>query len=163
MHSNGALARIEPKDEGSLVPDGEVILPTKTILFDISGTHPAAPTYRSNNARHPGAAISARESTKNNKYSTYASNLSAIFVPFVIDTYGWLGKHATKLIKEIDDDAFHPRLGLPATTRITSANFLGLLAVDWQRNNALIIFQWFSMIRRSRLRSAAISCATILT
>jgi hypothetical protein len=161
--SNGALARIEPKDEGSLVPDGEVILPTKTILFDISGTHPAAPTYRSNNARHPGAAISARESIKNNKYSTYASNLSAIFVPFVIDTYGWLGKHATKLIKEIDDDAFHPRLGLPATTRITSANFLGLLAVDWQRNNALIIFQWFSMIRRSRLRSAAISCATILT
>ena len=62
--SNGALARIESKDEGSLVPDGEVILSMRTILFDISGTHPAASTYRSNNARHPGAAISARENQR---------------------------------------------------------------------------------------------------
>ena len=111
--SNGALARTEPKDEGSLVPDGEVILPMKTILFGISGTRPAAPTYWSNNARHPGAAISAREGTKNNKYSAYASNLSAVFVPPVIDTYGWLaialGKPATKLIKEIGDHAFRSR------------------------------------------------------
>ena len=72
--SNGALARVEPKDEGSLIPDGEVILPLKTILFDISGTHPAAPTYQANNARHPGAAISARESNKNNKYSAYSKH-----------------------------------------------------------------------------------------
>ena len=152
--SNGALARVEPKDEGSLVPDGEVILPLKTILFDISGTHPAAPSYRTQNSRHPGAAISAREQTKNNKYLSYASSLSATFVPFVIDTYGWLGKPAIKLIKNIDADAFHPRLGLPACTRITSSNFLGLLAVDWQRNNANIVYQWSSMIRRSCLRTA---------
>jgi hypothetical protein len=154
--SNGALARVEPKDEGSLVPDGEVILPMKTILFDVSGTHPGAPSYRENNARHPGSAISARERIKNNKYLTYASNLSARFVPFVIDTFGWLGKPATKLVKEIEADAFHPRLGLPACTRITSGNFLGLLAVEWQRHNANVIFQWSSMIRRSRLRSATI-------
>ena len=155
--SNGALARVEPKDSGSVVPDGEVTLPTKTVLFDVSGTHPAAPSYRSNNARHPGTAISARECTKNNKYLAYATALNARFVPFVIDTYGWLGKPAIKLIKEIADDAFHPRLGLPACTRITSGNFLGLLAVDWIRHNANIIFQWSTIVRRSRLRSEAIN------
>jgi hypothetical protein len=160
--SNGALARIEPKDEGSLVPDGEIILPLKTVLFDVSGTHPAAPSYQAHNARHPGAAISARERIKNNKYSTYASTLNATFVPFVIDTYGWLGKPAAKLINTIEADAFHPRLGLPACTRITSSNFLGLLAVEWQRHNANIIYQWSSMIRRLRLRSATINLPLIV-
>ena len=133
-----------------------VCLPLKTMLFDISGTHPAAPSHRTNNARYPGAAISAREQTKNNKYLSYASNLSASFVPFVIDTYGWLGKPAMKLIKDIDADAFHPLLGLPTFTRITRNNFLGLLVVDWQRHNANIVHQWSSMIRQSRLRTATI-------
>jgi hypothetical protein len=160
--SNGALARIEPKDEASLVPDGEIILPTTTDLFDVSGTHPAAQSYRVNNARHPGAAIVARARSKNNKYLAYASNLGARFVPFVIDTYGWLGKDALRLVKDIENDAFHPRLGLPACTRITSSNFLELLAVDWQKHNANIIFQWNAMIRSARLRTASISTALIV-
>jgi hypothetical protein len=154
--SNGALARIEPKDEASLVPDGEIILPTSTILFDVSGLHPAAPSYRRSNELNAGASILTRQNSKNSKYLSYATNLGAKFVPFVLDSYGWLGEPALRLVKMIENDAFHPRLGLPASTRITSTNFLPLLAVDWQKGNANVIYQWSSMIRSARLRSAAL-------
>jgi hypothetical protein len=154
--SNGALARIEPKDEASLVPDGEIILPTATVLFDVSGVHPAALSYRRSNELHAGASMLTRQTTKNDKYLSYATNLNAKFVPFVIDTYGWLSKPALRLVNEIENEALHPRLGLPASTRITSTNFLPLLAVDWQRGNANVVYQWSAMIRAAQLRSAAL-------
>lgn len=160
--SNGALARIEPKDEASLVPDGEIVLPTSTLLFDVSGLHPAAPSYRRSNELKAGASILTRQNTKNNKYRTYANNLGAKFVPFVLDTFGWLGEPALRLVKEIENDAFHPRLGLPTSTRITLNEFLPLLAVDWQKGNANIIYQWSSMIRSARLRSAKLQPAIIV-
>ena len=164
--SNGALARIEPKDEASLVPDGEIILPTSTILFDVSGLHPVALSYRRSNELKAGASILTRQKAKNDKYLSYATNLGAKFVPFVLDTFGWLGEPARRLVvdivKEIEKDAFHPRLGLPASTRISSADFLPLLAVDWQKNNASIIYQWCSMIQSARLRSAALQPAIIV-
>ena len=154
--SNGALARIE---QASLVPDGEIILPTTTVLFDVSGVHPAAPSYRRCNELNAGASMATRQTTKNNKYLSYATNLGAKFVPFVLDTYGWLSDPALRLINEIENEALHPRLGLPASTRITSTNFLPLLAVDWQRGNANVIYQWSAMIRAAQLRSAALLSA----
>ena len=155
--SNGALARIEPKDEASLVPDGEIILPTTTVLFDVSGVHPAALSYRRSNELRAGASMLTRQTTKNTKYLSYATNLNAKFVPFVLDTYGWLSKPALRLVNEIENQALHPRL--PASTRITSTNFLPLLAVDWQRGNANVVYQWSAMIRAAQLRSAALLSA----
>ena len=157
--SNGALARIEPKDEASLVPDGEIILPITTVLFDVSGVHPAALSHRRSNELNAGASILTRQTTKNGKYLSYATNLNAKFVPFVIDTYGWLGDPALRLIKEIEKEAFHPRLGLPTSMRITSTHFLPLLAVNWQRGNANVVLQWSAMIRAARLRSDALLSA----
>ena len=154
--SNGALARIEPKDEASLVPDGEIVLPTSTLLFDVSGLHPAAPSYRRSNELNAGASILTRQNTKIDKYLSYATNLGAKFVPFVLDTFGWLGEPALRLVKEIENDALHPRLGLPACTRITSNDFLPLLAVDWQKGNANVIYQWSSMIRSAALQPAIV-------
>ena len=103
-----------------------------------------------------------RQNSKNSKYLSYATNLGAKFVPFVLDSYGWLGEPALRLVKMIENDAFHPRLGLPASTRITSNDFLPLLAVDWQKGNADIIYQWSSMIRSARLRSDALQPAIIV-
>ena len=49
--ANEALARVKSKDEAFLEPDDEIILPTSTILFDVSGLHSAALSYRT---RLPG-------------------------------------------------------------------------------------------------------------
>ena len=155
------LRALNPRTKAPLFLMGKSFSLWKLFCWCLS-THPAAPSYQAHNARHPGAAISARERIKNSKYSTYASTLNATFVPFVIDAYGWLGKPAAKLINTIEADAFHPRLGLPACTRITSSNFLWLLAVEWQRHNANIVYQWSSMIRRLRLRSATINLPLIV-
>ena len=80
----------------------------------------------------------------------------------MLDTFGWLGEPALRLVKEIENDAFHPRLGLPTSTRITLNEFLPLLAVDWQKDNAKLIYQWSSMIRSARLRSAKLQPAIIV-
>ena len=120
----GATALLRNSRRRFAFPIGSgVILPIKTILFDISGTHPAAPTYRSNNARHPG--VSARDSMKNNNFAVPCLCRLSL-------THG--SANATKPIKQIDDDAFQPCLGLPASTYITSGNVHGLPAVDWQRD-----------------------------
>ena len=134
-------------------------MPTATVLFDVSGVHPAALSYRRSNELRAGASMLTRQTTKNTKYLSYATNLNAKFVPFVLDTYGWLSKPALRLVNEIENEALHPRLGLPASTRITSTNFLPLLAVDWQRGNANVVYQWSAMIRAAQLRSAALLSA----
>ena len=76
------MARIEPKDEASLLvdPDGEIILPTTAGLSDVSGVHPAALSYRRSNELRAGASMLTRQTTKNPKFLSFATNLNATFL-----------------------------------------------------------------------------------
>lgn len=158
--SNAVLARVEPKDSASLVPDGEFILPHLTALIDVSGTHPSAPSYRPKSVRDPGSAILSREKIKNNKYALHSLHLGANFFPFVIDTYGAIGKHALAFIKSVDG-AFHPGLGLPPSSRMQMATFCQLMSVEWQKHNANILLQWDNMTRSKTLRKRILDDALV--
>lgn len=154
--SNCCLARVEPKDESSLVPDGEIHLPSETVLIDVSGTHPNAPSHVRSAARTPGSIINTRVTTKHNKYNAYSQSLGARFVAFVLDTYGHFHKDALKLISTIDKEAYHPGLGIPAATRMGKSQFLSSASCLWQMYNANILIQWHTMIRSKLLRSQRI-------
>ena len=54
--SCSVLARFEPKDAGSLVPDGELIFSQDAELVDLSGVHSLAPSHL-HNSPQPGLAV----------------------------------------------------------------------------------------------------------
>jgi hypothetical protein len=157
--SNCCLARVEPKDEASLVPDGEIHLPGETVLIDVSATYPNAPSYRHRSAQRLGSAIATRESTKANKYDEHSRSRNARFVPFVMCAYGGYGKEAIKLINLIENEAFHPGLGLPASCRMSKTVFATIASCLWQCHNANIIIQWYTMIRAKNLKKSRIADA----
>ena len=148
--SHGVLCRLEPKDDSSLVPDGEFHLPRTTVLIDVSGTHPHCASYRDNAVRDSGSAIVARESTKHAKYDAYAASAQADFVPFVLDTYGRLGDEALAFVDRILAESYH---GVVSPYAMTKAEFLLELATVWQKHNALAATQWQVRARSSFIDS----------
>jgi len=150
--SHGVLCRLEPKDDSSLVPDGEFHLPGSTVLVDASGTHPHAASYRRRAIRVPGSALVSREHTKHAKYDAYALRAGAAFVPFAIDTYGRLGAEARKFIDEILRDS---SLARPSPYSMTRSEFFAQLAATWHRHNALIVNQWLVRSQSLALRRHA--------
>ena len=149
--SHGTLVRLEPKDDSSLVPDGEFILPSSVALVDASGTHPHAPSYRAAEVARSGSAIVTRENAKHAKYDDYAASCSADMVPFVLDTYGRLGSDATKFITSLSSDS---SLSAPSAYSMLPHDFLSRLLVLWHRHNGLIFLQWSSRARLLALRAA---------
>ena len=137
--SHGVLCRLEPKDDSSLVPDGEFHLPRSTVLVDVSGTHPHCASYRVKAIRDPGSAVVGRETTKHTKYDAYATSARAGFVPFVLDTYGRLGKEALAFIDLIISESFH---GVVSPYAMTRGEFLLELAAVWHKYNALAATHW---------------------
>ena len=157
--SNCCIARVEPKDGASLVPDGEIHLPCETVLIDVSGTFPNAPSFRRRSANRPGSAVATRTTTKNNKYKAHSESRGARFVAFVYDSYGFVSKDALDLVNLIEKEAFHPGFGMPESSRMSRSDFLSVAACTWQAQNANIIMQWYSMIRSKLMRSHRIKDA----
>jgi hypothetical protein len=147
--SHGALCRLEPKDESSLIPDGEFILPRSTVLVDASGTHPHAPSYRHASFRRPGSAIVTRENAKHVKYDAYAEAQDADMVAFVLDTYGRLGEDGQRFLKQVVAES---SLASPSPYAISKPELLDRLLVTWHRHNALVLVQWSARCRNVSLR-----------
>ena len=147
--THGVLCRQEPKDNAHLVPDGEFHLPLSTALIDVSGTHPHAATYRVNAVRSTGATVRTREAYKRNKYNAYAESAGADFVPFVLDTYGYIGKEGLDFVDRIISQS---SLASPSAYAMTKTELLDELRVTWQRHNGLIVTQWFVRNRNLTLR-----------
>ena len=157
--SNGVLARFEPKDMGSRVPDGELIFPRKVVTVDLTGVHSLAPSPL-RTSRRPGKAILRRGRTKHLKYDADAKAIGATFAALVVDSFGSLHEDFITLVNEIEETAMRG-LGQPPPFRITRDTFLSLLSSEWQSSNAAIIAQWLCMCQRLRLRGISRSAAPV--
>jgi hypothetical protein len=77
------------------------------------------------------------------------SPLGADLVPFVLDTYGFIGKEGLTFVDRIIHES---SLASPSSYAMTKAEFLDELRVLWQRHNGLTVTQWFMRSRNLALR-----------
>jgi hypothetical protein len=147
--SNDCLAHVVKKDLAHLLPDGEILMTRRSILFDLSGVNPHTSSYCD---LAPGAAMSARKRYKESKYRAHCVALGCSFSPFIIDSYGCLAPAALQLVKDIQDESI-TSFGPPAPFHLTRTAFLARLSSLWQRDNAKIVVQWLAMMRVEQLRS----------
>ena len=144
FNSNLFLARAVKKAFANKLPDVEVHLPRETIFIDVSGTHPFNPSYLERTLTNISSALDNRANIKINKYSAWARERNARFIPFVLDTFGRLHKDAADIIKL----ACSERAGLaPSPNSQSSQSLLTELSLQWQRGNGEIISQWAIMCR----------------
>jgi hypothetical protein len=148
--SNDVLARFEPKDMSSRVPDGELIFPRKVMTVDMTGVHSLAPSHLRASPT-PGKAIERRGRAKHLKYDADAKAIDATFAALVVDAFGSLHEDFAKLVDEIEETAMRG-LGQPPLFRISRETFFPLFSSEWQASNAAIIGQWLSLCQRLRLR-----------
>jgi len=134
----GATVVVEPKNlfsESSKRPDLQIIMGHKHYLLDVTITHPTAPANLSHSQKPLGQAHAA-EKLKCRKYDQITQEQHAIFVPFVIETYGGLGVCAQKLLNElsifaIDHAVIRSRYDIVNGLRYS-------IACSVQRGNAMI-------------------------
>jgi hypothetical protein len=134
----GAVVVVEPKglfSETAKRPDLQIILNHKNYLLDVTIVHPTAPSNISHSQKLLGQADVA-ERLKINKYEELSQNQNAIFIPFVIETYGGLGKKAQDFLNElsifaIDHTTVRSRFDVVSGLRYA-------IACSVQRGNAMI-------------------------
>ena len=148
--SCGVLARFEPKDAGSLVPDGELIFSLDAVVVDLSGIHSLAPSHLRDSSA-PGLAMERRAARKHTKYDAHAATIGCRFKALVVDAFGSLQKEFCDLLAEIEAHAQDS--GWTSPTRLTLDSFLARFAVEWQASNAAIVTQYTSMCTLRRLRT----------
>ena len=148
--SCGVLSRFEPKDAGSLVPDGELIFSSDAVLVDLSGVHSLAPSHL-RSSPSPGLAMERRATMKHNKYDNHAKTIECKFLALVVDAFGSLHKEFHDLLLRIEGHAQDACWTSP--TRMTLDSFLTRFAVEWQASNAAIVSQYTSMCILRRLRA----------
>jgi hypothetical protein len=142
-------ARRIPYDEHQLVPDGEIVTPDNTYLFDVSGIHPGAPSYRN---LAPGVALARRQRYKENKYQTHAINLNAKFTGFAMDSWGSLSTGALELVNKIVKDSNSPYAGRVSPLAMSKDSFLTQLSLQWQADTATMLRQWLMEMRKHAIR-----------
>jgi len=157
--SNDCLAHVVKKDLAHLLPDGEILMTRRSILFDLSGVNPHTADYID---LAPGEAMSERERYKEGKYRAHCVALGCCFTPFIIDSYGCLAPAALRLLKEIQAESV-TSLGPPALFHLTRSCFLARLSSQWQLDNAKIIVQWLTMMRAAHLRTIRQTADTALS
>ena len=143
--SNSVTARLEPKDDGALVPDAELILSTGPVLTDLSGVWPLAPSHLASHPL-PGAAMNQRAHDKGNKYRDHAARLNSRFVPLIVDAFGCMHKDFISLIAEVENEGNQLDF-YPSTTRMSAPTFTSIFSTRWQADNARIVYQWLNLCR----------------
>jgi hypothetical protein len=134
----GATVVVEPKhlfSESSKRPDLQIIMNHKQYLVDVTIVHPTAPANLSHSQKLLGQAQAA-EKLKCNKYDEISQEQHAIFIPFVIETYGGLGAKAQDFLNELSIFAIDHAV---IRSRFDVVNGLRYaIACSVQRGNALI-------------------------
>jgi hypothetical protein len=143
--SCSVIARLEPKDFKSLVPDAELFFSSMTVLCDLSGVHSLSPTHLAASAR-PGLAMGRRATAKHSKYDAHASATDSSFYPLVVDCFGTMHEEFSQLLDLVDEEAGLAAFA-PTPGRMTRDDFLAVFASQWQRDNAHIVLQWQRMCR----------------
>ena len=80
-------------------------------MIDVSVIYPAAKSHARTLPVEQGAAAAKREKEKIEKYERIATRNGYIFVPFVFESYGALGSHADKFIRDLSHSSNSTRAG----------------------------------------------------
>ena len=143
--SCSVIARIEPKDFKSVVPDSELFFAAATLLTDLTGVHSLAPSHL-HDSPTPGQAMERRATHKCTHYNPHAEATGSTFAPLVMDAFGSMHKTFGEVLDRIAEEAglaaFAPAPGL-----MTPDDFLCALSTQWQMDNARIVLEWQRMCR----------------
>ena len=123
-----------------------VTLPTGVVWLDVSVVNPLVETYL-DDTNH----LKTREKQKIAKYATHASGANARFVPFIVDTFGAIGKQAAEFLKLIAQKGWDNRV-IAATSSMEHA----VGQYRWrlvQRLGAAIAHTNSSMVEEVRVRA----------
>lgn len=107
----GGSARLEPRpprdnpvaDGGRRRPDLDVTLGASRYLVDVTIRHPCAQSHVAMGGRSRLAVAEQAEKAKSTYHAatTSAARPKAVFVPFVVETFGGVGKQACAFIKQV--------------------------------------------------------------
>jgi len=143
------LRRVANQD--GAVMDILVYAPWGTLAIDVSGTCPAAPSYRGRACQRKMAAASERVAAKNAMYVATCRDLGMIFTPAVFETTGALHPTLHDLMKRLTD-AMVERFPLRETTNACSARLRAELNGAIHAGNATVIRQGLLDARAANLR-----------
>ena len=145
-NSCGVVARIEPKEFKSLVPDAELNFAWGTVTCDLSGVHSLSPSHLARAAVH-GRAMDYRATSKHTKYDGHAALTNSTFYPLVVDAFGCMHKEFTDLIDLVEAEAENSGFA-PSPSRMTLDTFLAAFSTQWQADNARIVAEWQRLCRQ---------------
>jgi hypothetical protein len=131
-------------------PDIQISLPDRTLLGDVTITHPSSKSNRDVVAAKGVAAVGdISAARKNSKYDKLAASAEMEFSPIVLYTYGGLHRSTTKFIKSLVDSLD------PATCLVSRLEFKQALkeqiAIAVQRGNADVMINASQRHRNSHL------------
>lgn len=137
------VVRTEPADldhSSNIRPDLQISLPDRTLLGDVTITHPSSKAHRDVASRKGIAAVGDRSAArKNDKYSQLASCTGTEFLPIVLYTYGGFHRSTNHFIKRLVDSLD------PATSLVSKLEFKQALkeqiAIALQRGNAELMIR----------------------
>ena len=113
MNEIGGVANCEPNpfSDTNKRPDIEWLIDGRRIYFDIAVTHPLNSTVVKQAARTPLAAAKHMETIKNTKYQKLCTDMSAEFIPLVIESFGGYGQEFGVFLEDLHNIArYHLRL-----------------------------------------------------
>jgi hypothetical protein len=137
------LARTEPAalcHDSNKRPDIQIDLPARTLLSDVTISHPSTKSFRTVAAKRGVEAVGdEREVEKDNNYAAMAKAIDMEFIPFVLYTYGGFHSSALKVIQRMAESLD------PACCLLSRAEWKRMLmqhiAIAVQRGNADIMIQ----------------------
>ena len=128
--------------------DIEVYLPDRTIVGDVTVSHPSAKSWRARVAKNGVHIVGdKREAAKNKMYKAMTEQHDKEFQAIVMYTYGGLHLSAKKFFNAICD-SLDPALCLLSATEF-SAELHAHVAIALQRGNAAIMIEDFTQTRMS--------------
>ena len=138
VRSAGGSVFIEPKYLEGKRADAQIYFTSDISLMDVQVTHPAAPHYAisTNIASTPLGTARSREIAKhsNNKQ---AKSEGASFYPFVMETYGGLGKEASVFVQKIGK-LYAETSPFPINRNTFTTKMVKAFGITLQKGNALV-------------------------
>ena len=136
----GAVVETEPSHcfAGASLkrPDLEVIMDGKRYFIDVTVVSPSNPSNVNYGQVLLGAAVN-KEKLKQAKYGKESKDVGAVFVPFVIESYGGLATQAKEFIKTLG--VWSQEHGATISTRDLISGLRYAISCMVQRGNGLIM------------------------
>jgi len=139
VRSAGGSVFIEPKYLEGKRADAQIYFTSDISLMDVQITHPAAPYYAisTNIASTPLGTARSREIAKHSKYDKQAKSEGASFYPFVMETYGGLGKEASVFVQKVSK-LYIESSPFPINRNTFTTKMFKAFGITLQKENALV-------------------------